>query len=228
MIRKFNDTGVCVPDRHYMVDISGKIAQITQLVETGEYFTISRPRQFGKTTTLSQLARTLNQRGGYLTLSISFEGIDSVTYQDQGAFINVFLRLLREEFEYLDLPDQVRLLTDRLPQVSEMQSLSECLTALIKSLTPQKAWVLLIDEVDKSSNNQLFLDFLGMLRKKYLRRNEGKDVTFQSVILAGVHDVKTLKMKIRPDVEQRLNSPWNIAVDFTIDLRYLTSSLRGK
>jgi hypothetical protein len=38
-----------------------------------------------------------------------------------------------------------------------------------------------------------------MLRKKYLLRNEGEDTTFQSVILAGVHDVKTLKLKLRPD-----------------------------
>ena len=53
--------------------------------------------------------------------------------------------------------------------------------------------MLSIDEVDKSSNNQLFLDFLGMLRKKYLRRDAGREESFHSVILAGVHDVKTLK-----------------------------------
>ncbi len=52
MKRKFNDTGLCVPHRHYMVDTSAKIEQIIQLVEAGEYFTINRPRQFGKTTTL--------------------------------------------------------------------------------------------------------------------------------------------------------------------------------
>lgn len=220
MRRKFNDTGLCVPERHYMVDTSHKIEQIMRLVEDGEYFTINRPRQFGKTTILSRLAGALNQRGDYLALSLSFEGIDSVTYQDQRAFINVFLRLLREEFEYLALPEQIRLIDRQLPHVDNMQSLSECITSLIKSLTPRKACVLLIDEVDKSANNQLFLDFLGMLRKKYLRRNEGKDTTFQSVILAGVHDIKTLKLKIRPDAEQRLNSPWNIAIDFTVDLSF--------
>ena len=78
----------------------------------------------------------------------------------------------------------------------------------------------MIDEVDKSSNNQIFLHFLGMLREKYLQRNEGQDYTFQSVILAGVHDVKTLKLKICPDAEQKYNSPWNIAVDFTVDLSF--------
>jgi len=50
----------------------------------------------------------------------------------------------------------------------------------------QKNIVLIIDEVDKSSNNQLFLSFLGMLRNKYLQRSVGKDITFHSEILAGV------------------------------------------
>ena len=78
----------------------------------------------------------------------------------------------------------------------------------------------MIDEVDKSSNNQLFLSFLGMLRNKYLLRNEGKDCTFYSVILAGVHDVKNLKLKLRPDEERKYNSPWNIAVDLKVDLSF--------
>ena len=58
-----------------------------------------------------------------------------------------------------------------------------------------KKIILLIDEVDKSSNNHLFLDFFGLLRNKYMQRNVGKDVTFFSVILAGVHDIKSLKFK---------------------------------
>ncbi len=48
------------------------------------------------------------------------------------------------------------------------------------------------------------------------------------MILAGVHDVKTLKLRIRPNAGQhpfdiaqdRLNSPWNIAIDFTVDLSF--------
>jgi hypothetical protein len=39
-------------------------------------------------------------------------------------------------------------------------------------------------------------------------------------VLAGVHDVKTLKLKIRPEEEQKYNSPWNIAADFTIDMSF--------
>ncbi len=83
-----------------------------------------------------------------------------------------------------------------------------------------KPVVMLIDEVDKSSDNQLFLNFLGMLRNKYLDRNEGLEHTFHSVILAGVYDVKNLKLKIRPDAEKKYNSPWNIAADFNVDMTF--------
>jgi hypothetical protein len=92
--------------------------------------------------------------------------------------------------------------------------LSFVITNLVKKTT--KKIVVLIDEVDKSSNNQLFVSFLGMLRNLYLDRSLVP--TFHSVILAGVHDVKSLKLKIRPNEEQKFNSPWNIAADFKVDM----------
>lgn len=74
--------------------------------------------------------------------------------------------------------------------------------------------------MDKSSNNQLFLSFIGMLRNKYLDREVGRDYTFKSVILVGVYDVKTLKLKLRQPEESKYNSPWNIAIDFNVDMSF--------
>ena len=67
-----------------------------------------------------------------------------------------------------------------------------------------------------------------MLRKKYLQRNQGNDYTFESVVLTGVHDVKTLKARIRSDDnkeffasdQEKYNRPWNIAADFEVDLNF--------
>ena len=59
-----------------------------------------------------------------------------------------------------------------------------------------------------------------MLRNKYLARNRGVDTTFHSVILAGVHDIKTIKLKLHPGEEEKLNSPWNIATDLNVDLSF--------
>ena len=78
--------------------------------------------------------------------------------------------------------------------------------------------VLIIDEVDSASNNQVFLDFLAILRSYYLERK--KKPMFHSVILAGVYDIKNLKLKIRPEAEHKFNSPWNIAARFNIDMDF--------
>ncbi|MGL5694954.1 MAG: GxxExxY protein, partial [Peptostreptococcaceae bacterium] len=96
------------------------------------------------------------------------------------------------------------------------------LTELIENITKNEDVILIIDEVDKSSNNKLFLDFLGMLRSLYLSRTVGNTTTFKSVILAGVYDVKNLKLKFRDDSDIRYNSPWNIAVKFDIDMSFNT------
>lgn len=58
-----------------MVDISGRIDRITrEYIENGQYFTIDRARQYGKTTTLYLLEQKLKDE--YLVLSLSFEAAD--------------------------------------------------------------------------------------------------------------------------------------------------------
>ena len=82
-----------------------------------------------------------------------------------------------------------------------------------------------IDEVDQAGNYPQFLSFLGVLRNKYLNRDE--IATFQSVILAGVHDIKNLKLKMRQEDEHQYNSPWNIAANFNIDMSFSVQEIEG-
>lgn len=88
-----------------------------------------------------------------------------------------------------------------------------------------KKIVLIIDEVDSAQNNQVFFDFLSQLRAYYIRRNTKQ--TFQSVILAGVYDVKNLKRKFCTEDGQKTNSPWNIAADFKIDMTLSKEGILG-
>ncbi|MDR3013240.1 MAG: hypothetical protein LBU70_08535 [Chitinispirillales bacterium] len=44
-MRRFNVTGLCVPDKRYMADTGDKIAAIMRMVEQGDYFHINRARQ---------------------------------------------------------------------------------------------------------------------------------------------------------------------------------------
>ena len=92
----------------------------------------------------------------------------------------------------------------------------------------EKQIVLIIDEVDTATNYQVFLDFLGKLRSNYLKREKNaKYKTFRSVILAGVTDVKHMKSKMRPDDAHKVNSPWNIAADFDIDMSLSEEGIKG-
>ena len=72
-MKKFNTTAVCIPSKHYMVNLSERVKAIRQLVDEGKYFTINRARQYGKTTTLRALQQEIQDQ--YVVLSLSFEGI---------------------------------------------------------------------------------------------------------------------------------------------------------
>ncbi len=217
MEKEFNDVGTCVPRRHYMADTSEKIEAIIRMIEKGKYFTINRPRQFGKTTTLSLLMKRLFATETYLPLRISFEGLTTESYSSQQRFLDGFCFLVRRFFRVHHLENLLHY-TEEQGRLETFEQLSSFMSGLCSASGRQV--VLMIDEVDKSSNNQLFLDFLALLRIKYLDRSEDLDITFHSVILAGVHDVKTLKAKIRPDEERKYNSLWNIAADFKVDLSF--------
>ena len=184
------------------------------MVEFGEYFAINRPRQYGKTTMLETIMRTLVQSDEWLVFSISFEGIDSQTSSEMTPFCQAFVRLLADEMYNRGNVELENFLKEKADTVITLNDVSRLITELAHK--SNRKMILLIDEVDKSSNNQLFLDFLGMLRNKYLHRFKPSDLTFHSVILAGLYDVKTLKTKIRPDSDAKYNSPWNIAADFNV------------
>jgi hypothetical protein len=222
MTKRFNITGTCIPERHYMGDISQKLDKIMEMISNGDYFSISRPRQYGKTTTMYLLEKRLGKTKNYLAIDVSFEDIDTSTYKTHRRFITAVLDILSQRLTFKREKELVALI-EKNRTISNFTRLSTFFTEMI--VTSGRKIVLMIDEVDKSANNQLFLDFLGMLRKKYLMRNEGKDYSFHSVILAGVHDIKTLKAKIRRGEEPMYNSPWNIAVDFEVNLSLLPDEI---
>ncbi len=213
MAKKFNITGKCHPTKHFMANVSKKLATVLAMVEEGDYFIINRPRQYGKTTMLYAVAKALTEWGDYLVLNISFEGIGDAIFEDEKLFSQGFIELLARYAE-ITAPQLQEWLYEIALKTNNFKDVSNVITSLAQKV--DKHVVLLIDEVDKSSNNQLFVSFLAMLRSKYLENDDFK--TFHSVILAGVHDVKSLKLKIRPNEEQKLNSPWNIAADFKVDM----------
>ena len=218
-MRIFNVTGLCVPNKHYMVDISDKLARIMEMIDKGDYFTINRARQYGKSTTLLMLTRALPSE--YTCISLSFEGVGDTMFASSASFCQRFLLQISKALETAD-KDFAALWKDE--TVTDFDLLGYHIEKLCKG----RKIVLMIDEVDKTSSNVVFLHFLGMLRSKYLANQAGTACAFHSVILAGVYDIRNIKLKMINEgaytpavMENRIyNSPWNIAVNFKVDMSF--------
>ena len=230
MEKVFNTTAACIPEEHYMVDISARLKEIKSLVDSGKYFTINRARQYGKTTTLMALQRYL--QNDYYVVWMDFQTFDDAKFKDGNvfsiAFASSFFRALKmnrpvmnEEFEAAleALKKSAEVRNDFFTLKELFEELSDICAASYKPV------VLMIDEVDSATNNQVFMDFLAQLRAQYIKRFQ--QPTFQSVILAGVYDVKNLKRRIRLDEEHKYNSPWNIAADFKVDMSFSKDGIAG-
>ena len=226
-MRVFNTTAVCIPSKHYMVDLTSRLEQVKAMVDTGQYFVINRARQYGKTTLLAALRRYLQEE--YLVISLDFQVLGSASYRSEGHFVCALSRVLldKEEFESLAIPTEIhenlRSIAFSSPEDTSLDILLSVFARWCRRV--KKPIVLLIDEVDSATNNQVFLDFLAQLRLAYINRENVP--TFQSVILAGVTDIKNLKRKLRPDEASKFNSPWNIAADFKVKMSFDTADIAG-
>ncbi len=229
MRRYFNTEGQCEPDEHYMVRLDERLREMRQrYVDRGKYFVINRGRQYGKTTTLLALAEYLKK--DYFVLFMDFQKMSTSVFENEHkfavSFTNYFVRELRESYgktEAIPLQDLMRCVENEKFDLNEMFVLfcklcGEC-------LRQGRPLVLMIDEVDSASNYQVFVDFLALLRGYYLERKNKP--TFWSVILAGVYDIKNLKLKLRPNEERKYNSPWNIAAKFSLEMSFSADQIAG-
>ena len=89
-MKKFNTTAVCIPSKHYMVDLSERVKDIRKFVDDGKYFTINRARQYGKTTTIGALETEL--RSDYTVLSLDFQKISDASFRTEEQFVKAFCR----------------------------------------------------------------------------------------------------------------------------------------
>ncbi len=226
-MKRFNTTGTCYPEDHYMVDLTERCQEIKAMVDRGDYFCINHGRQYGKTTTLESLKNMLDST--YSVFFLSFENIGNNPFEDENTLSLAFLKLLKEQLDcglvqnvsaefcttlnqYLNQPFMVTMIE---------------LNVIIRKLCSVNnvPVVIFIDEVDQASNYEAFLKFLGVLRGIYLSKK--KFPTFQSVILAGVYNIKNLKLKIRQEDEHQYNSPWNIAAKFKVNMSLETTGIAG-
>ena len=154
-MKEFNTTAVCIPTKHYMVDVSDKIAEIRKLVDGDRYFTINRARQYGKTTTLWALQQALKDQ--YVVVSLSFESIGDAGFKTEGDFVQSFCRVLLDkcEFSGFVIPERIKEeisgLCARKPDEVKLDEMYRAFRRWM--ISSDKPIVLIIDEVDSATNN---------------------------------------------------------------------------
>ena len=97
----FNVSGVCRPDFHYMVDLKWRLEEIRVMIENGQYFTINRARQYGKTTLLRALADFL--KNDYMVVSLDFQNIESGEYIDGNSFVHAITREINKKLRRMEI-----------------------------------------------------------------------------------------------------------------------------
>ena len=120
MGKVFNVSADCKPDLHYMVNIDGRLSKIKEMVDRGDYFTINRARQYGKTTTLKALACYLakgdtltdavrSKFPGYEVLDLDFQKLSYRDFESEASFVKAFSReSLKKDGRRISIPEQIR------------------------------------------------------------------------------------------------------------------------
>ncbi len=219
MERFFNTAGRCDPERHYMLPPESRLPEAPRLIGRMSYFIVHAPRQTGKSTTLSALARALYADGRFAALYFSCEGA-KIAVDGVGAAENLILTEI--ELEASIQLDPV----DRPPPRREAEVGSRLRSNLMAwARACRKPLALFFDEIDALRGDSL-LSVLSQLRAGHGSRP--KDFP-ASVVLCGLRDVRDYKIASGVGAPQAgSSSPFNIKVaslrigDFTnADVRTL-------
>ena len=200
MGRRFNTSGPCLPEYHYMVPALERLPEAPGLVAQLGYFVVHAPRQTGKTTTLRALADELTATGEYAALHFSCEVGEAAGDNYGGAQRGVLSRI-RGRAETA-LPPELR--PPPWPQAPDETMLGEALRAWAR-VCPRPL-VLFFDEIDALRGASL-ISVLSQLRDGF---NERPHAFPASVALCGLRDVCDYKAAGGDPSRLGTASPFNI------------------
>lgn len=216
MPRFFNTTGLCLPERHYMLPPARRLPDLDPLFDEQAYFVIHAPRQSGKTTSFHHLARRLTAAGEYAAVLASCEaGRPARDDVDRG--VEAVIRSI-DRAASLELPEELRPDDpDNIRSTSGETRLLDYLTSW--SQRSPRPVILFLDEIDALFGSSL-LSVLHQLRSGYGDRPRGFP---HSMALIGLRDVRDYRVRdpaapgqaTLHEIEEILgtSSPFNIKVE---------------
>jgi len=210
MARWFNTAGPNKPERHYTLPVLRRLPDVRALVDRQLYFVLHAPRQTGKTTTLTALARELTAEGTYTSALVSMES-GSGFLDDVGAAESAILDGWRENLD--SLPPELQ--PPPWPATAPGSRIRAALGAWCRA--SPRPLVLFLDEIDALQGNVL-INILRQLRAGYPSRPA--DFPW-SLALIGMRDVRDYKIASGGVDRTHSSSPFNIKAE-SLTLRNFT------
>jgi len=216
MPRFFNTAGPCKAEDHYMLPPEDRLPDVRDLIDNKLYFVVHAPRQVGKTTAFSHLARVLTEEGRYAALLATCE-TGQTAGDDVEAGVMAVIHSIESQAE-IYLPEEIRPPSMNYDDITPNTRLGLLLRKWAERC-PLPV-VLFLDEIDALMDASL-ISVLRQIRGRY----DNRPGSFpQSIALIGLRDVRDYKVRYRPEQNSLgTASPFNIKVesltlrDFTAD-----------
>ena len=222
-MKKFNITGTCVPEENYMVDMSDSVTQIKKLIDNKLYLVIDKPPKIGKTTMLAALERSLID-SGYTVIAVNFGHLDNDCFKWEAIFCVGFIKQAVSALQFAVCnKDYIKRWANY--DISDMDSLSKHISKMCRG----EKVVLIVDDAGKHSGNHIYLNFLNMLRSKYIARTNINSETFQSVILASACDLKSIAISQNEPVlpMRKHNGLCDVAAEYSGNMFFSIEKIAG-
>ena len=223
--RRFNTTGPCFPNEHYMLDALTRLPDIEQFIAGRLYFVLHASRQSGKTTALKALVKKLNAAGSVAAIYCSLEKVQGMS-RPEDALLSIATYIGRSALFYSVFKERH---IDVIP-VEETINAKKASTIVLDTISrlceaAGKPVVILFDEADCIPASSI-VSFLRQLRDGYISRDE---MPFpMSIALVGMRNIRDFKAKIRPNAETLgSSSPFNV-IQEALTLRNFTEEEVGE
>ncbi|WP_459995577.1 AAA-like domain-containing protein, partial [Marinitoga arctica] len=170
-MKRFCTSGPVDRKTCYYVERPEIMKEALDHIENWRYFTVSAPRQTGKTTLLNDIVEKTKDK--YLPIFISFESIGSIKTEKE------FIEYLNKKIKfYLKVYYNSHYENKKIKKINE---LDEYIIDLYEK--QKKEIILMIDEFEKLNNDEIMNEFLHAIREIYHMRTGYK---LRSVILISV------------------------------------------
>ncbi|NUV00367.1 transcriptional regulator, partial [Marinitoga sp. 1154] len=168
-MRRFCTSGPVDKKTCYYVERPDIMEEALDHIENWRYFTVSAPRQSGKTTLLNDIVEKIKDK--YLPIFISFESYGKKSLK---SFLKTIIRDIEDDIEYR-YNQKIELKT-----LEELDEIRETILEIYKKTN--KEIVLMIDEFERLDEN-IMNEFLHIIRSIYHKKQIYK---LRSVILISV------------------------------------------